>query len=110
MLKPATKRFADNSNLSRFVFEYCCDCCGKALPPIVILPQDDIRKKLSLSSSPQEERAILYAAEHNRAFEHANNEILHKLNRCQVCGELVCEDCVEQSGSRCRRCAAEHRK
>lgn len=110
MLKPVTKRYADDSSLSRFVFEFYCDCCGHALPPIVILPRIPFKQKPRLSPEEREARAILYAHDHSLAYERANNEIRHELNRCEVCGELVCEDCtvygaLTSGGICCRRCA-----
>ena len=110
MLKSVTKRFADNSSLGRFEFEFYCDCCGKPLPPIVIQPQNRFKKKLWLSRDEREARAIIYANDHSKAYERANNEVRHELNRCEICGEMVCEECtvygaLESGGVCCKRCA-----
>lgn len=110
MLRPVTKRFADNSSLSRFAFEFYCDCCAKPLPTIVIKTNTRFKKKLWLSHDEREARAIIYADEHNKAYERANNEIRHELNRCETCGEMVCEECtvygvLESGGVCCKRCA-----
>jgi len=110
VLKAVTKRFADNSTLTRFEFEFCCDCCEKPLPPVVIEPQFRFKKKLWLTRDEREARAIIYANDHSRAYERANNEIRHELNRCETCGEMVCEDCtvygsLEGGGICCKRCA-----
>ena len=111
MLKPVTKRFADNSTLTRFDFSFYCDCCGKELPPVVITSQFGFRKKLFLSREEREARAIIYANDHRKAYERANNEARHELNRCEKCGELVCEECtvygaLESGGVCCKRCAS----
>lgn len=79
MLRSVTKRFADNSTLDRFEFEFYCDCCGKPLPPIVIKPQTRFKKKLWLSRDEREARAIIYANDHSRAYERANNEVRHEV-------------------------------
>lgn len=110
MLRPVTKRFADNSTLSRFEFEFYCDCCEKALPPVVIKPQTRFKKKLWLSSDERQARAIIYADDHSKAYERANIEARHELNRCEICGEMVCEDCcvygvLDNGGICCKRCA-----
>ena len=110
MLRSVTKRFADNSSLGRFEFEFYCDCCGKPLPPIVIQPQNRFKKKLWLSRDEREARAIIYANDHSKAYERANNEVRHELNRCEVCREMVCEECtvygaLESGGVCCKRCA-----
>ena len=94
MLKPVTKRFTDSSTLTRFEFEFYCDCCTRALPPVVILPRSGFRRKLFMSRDEREARAIIYANDHSLAYERANNEARHELNRCEVCGELVCEECT----------------
>jgi len=110
VLKSVTKHFTDNSTLNRFEFEFYCDCCGKALPPVIIKPQRTFKKKLWLSEDEREARAIIYAHDHNVAYERANNEIRHELNRCEICGELICEECtvygvLENGGVCCKRCA-----
>lgn len=110
MLRSVTKRFADNSTLDRFEFEFYCDCCGKPLPPIVIKPQTRFKRKIWLSRDEREARAIIYANDHSRAYERANNEVRHELDRCEVCGEMVCGACtvygaLESGGVCCKRCA-----
>ena len=110
MLKPVTKHFADNSTLTSFSFEFYCDCCGLPLPPVVIKPQTRFKKKLWLSRDEREARAIIYADDHKKAYERANNEVRHELNRCEVCGDMVCESCtvygaLENGGVCCRQCA-----
>jgi len=96
--------------MNRFEFEFYCDCCGKPLPPVVLTPKYQFKKKLWLSRDQREARAIIYANDHSKAYERANNEIRHELNRCEVCGELVCEECtvydaLKNGGVCCKRCA-----
>ena len=114
MLKPVTKQFADNSTLTRFDFQFYCDCCGKPLPAIVIEPRFRFGKKLWLSRDEREARAIIYANDHMLAYERANNEARHELNRCEICGEMACEDCtvygvLKSGGVCCNRCAEERK-
>lgn len=109
MLKSVTKRFVDNSTLTRFDFEFYCDCCGKPLQAIVIEPRFRFRKKLWITRDEREARAIIYANDHSMAYERANMEVRHELNRCEVCSEMVCEDCtvygaLESGGVCCNRC------
>ena len=110
MLKSVTKRFADNSTMTCFDFEFYCDCCGKPLPSIVIRPQAQFKKKLWLTRTEREARTIIYANDHSKAYERANNEVRHELNRWEVCGEMVCEECtvygaLDNGGVCCKRCA-----
>ena len=56
---------------------------------------------------------IIYANEHRAAYERANNEVRLNLNRCTVCGDMVCEDCSvysEKLGGDvcCKKCAEKH--
>ena len=104
MLKPVTKRFTDNSTLTRFEFTFYCDCCSKALPSVVIKPQFEFRKKLFLSRDEREARAIIYANDHSKAYERANNEARHELNRCEKCGELLPRPSVIDRKTGVRRC------
>jgi len=94
VLKPVTKRYQDMSTMKQFEFVFYCDCCGKALSTTVIGYDSGFRKKFFLTSDEREARAIIYADNHGKAYERANNEVLHELNRCEKCGDMVCEDCT----------------
>ena len=94
MLDPITKRYEDASNMKQFEFIFFCDCCGKAMPSTVLQFRSRFRQKLFLTSDEREARAIIYADHHGKAYERANNEVRHELNRCEICGDMVCEDCT----------------
>ena len=66
-----------------------------------------------LTNDEKEARAIIYASEHGKAYERANNEVRLNLNRCEICGDMVCEDCSVYSeelsgGVCCKKCAVMH--
>jgi len=110
MLDPITKRYEDASDMKRFEFVFFCDCCGRAIPSTALDFHSGFRRKLSLTAEEREARAIIYADHHSKAYERANNEVLHELNRCERCGDMVCEDCTvynetDDGGVICRKCS-----
>ncbi len=112
MLDPITKRYEDASDMKRFEFVFFCDCCGRAIPSTALDFHSGFRRKLFLTAEEREARAIIYADHHSKAYERANNEVLHELNRCERCGDMVCEDCTvynetDDGGVICRKCRTE---
>ena len=93
MLKPITKKFSDKSTLKQFEFVFYCDCCKKSIPTTTYKYDNMFENKTFLSDDEREARAIIYASEHNKAYERANNEVRLELNKCEICGNMVCEDC-----------------
>ena len=74
MLKSVTKRFADNSTMKQFEFEFFCDCCGKPIKTDIIEFISGFRDKSFLTNDEREARAIIYANDHGKAYERANLE------------------------------------
>lgn len=110
MLKSVTKRFADKSTIKQFEFEFFCDCCGKSIKTDVIEFISGFRDKSFLSNDEREARAIIYANDHGKAYERANIEARLELNKCEICGNMVCEDCTVygenlNGGFCCKDCA-----
>ena len=93
MLSPITKKYTDESTMKQFRFTFYCDCCGKAVPTQAYEFNSAFAQKTFLSNDEKEARAIIYAHEHGAAYERANNEVRLNLNRCEVCGNMICEDC-----------------
>lgn len=109
MLKPVTKRYRDDSTMKQLRFTFYCDCCGKPIPTAPMDFENGFSKKVFLTDEEREVRAILYADDHRYAYERANNEARLELNRCEICGEVVCEDCTVYEGAEnvavcCRTC------
>ena len=110
MLSPITKKYTDESTMKQFKFTFHCDCCGKAIPAQVYDFNSAFAQKTFLSNDEKEARAIIYANEHREAYERANNEVRLNLNRCAVCGDMVCENCSVYSEKHggdiyCKKCA-----
>ena len=109
MLKPVTKDFSDYSTLEKFEFEFYCDCCKKAVKTSVIEFVSGFKRKRFLNGDMKKARDIIYAADHDSAFERANIEAMYELNRCEICGAMVCEDCTVygknlNGGVCCKKC------
>ena len=107
MLKPITKQFSDKSTMEQFEFVFYCDCCGKPITTTIHKYDDRFEKKTFLSESEREARAIIYADEHAKAYERANNEARLEFNNCEVCGLMLCEDCSfynQDGGIVCKSC------
>ena len=109
MLKAVTKRFADKSTIKQFEFEFYCDCCGKPIKTEVQEFVSGLKYKKFLSNDEREARAIIYANDHGKAYERANNEVRLELNKCEICGNMVCEDCTVygenlNGGFCCKKC------
>lgn len=108
MLKSVTKNYKDKSTMEKFEFVFHCDCCGIELSTTVYKYEDKFPKKLFMSNSEKEARQIMYATEHEKAYERANNEVVKKLNKCSVCGEMVCDCCIvispEDGKEICKKC------
>ena len=109
MLSPITKKYTDDSSMKQFKFTFYCDCCGKPIFTQVYDFNSAFVQKSFLSNDEKEARAIIYANEHREAYERANNEVRLNLNRCEICGEMICEDCSVYSdelrgGVCCMKC------
>ncbi|MBQ7399885.1 MAG: hypothetical protein IJW06_05460 [Clostridia bacterium] len=109
MLSPITKKYTDDSSMKQFKFTFYCDCCGKPIFTKVYDFNSAFAQKTFLSNDEKEARAIIYANEHREAYERANNEVRLNLNRCEICGDMICEDCSVYSdklggGVCCKKC------
>jgi len=112
LLSPITKKYTDESSMKQFKFTFYCDCCGKAIPTRIYDFQSGFQAKTFLSNDEKEARAIIYASEHGKAYERANNEVRLNLNRCEICGDMICEYCsvyMHELGGDicCSKCAKE---
>lgn len=107
MLPSITKRFCDRSTDSEFAFSFFCDSCGTAWEseryPF------SLRETPPLSEAEQKAHKILWAAEHNAAYERANNEAILHFNRCPRCGRRVCDNCFAALDDVCKTCRNENK-
>ena len=107
MLKPITKKYVDKSNMEQFEFVFYCDCCNKPTTTTIHKYDNRFEKKKNLSESEREARAIIYADEHTKAYERANNEARLDFNNCEICQIMLCEDCsyyLDDGRISCKSC------
>ena len=108
MLNSVTKKFTDRSTIKKFIFEFYCDCCSS---PLQMMEYDFIsgfKEKVFLTNDEREARAIIYASDHKKAYERANQEARFLLHKCEKCGNMICEDCTvfDADGSViCKQCS-----
>lgn len=102
MLPSVTKKFLDHSTDDSFAFSFFCDVCGGEWK------SDEYEFSMSNTSaaSDAEKRArdIIWASEHQAAYERANNEALLQFNKCPSCGMRVCDFCFFAFDDVCKNC------
>lgn len=108
MLASITKKYCDHSTDKDFAFSFFCDYCGDEWKSEVYA--------FSLCDSPAETEAekraheILWKAEHDAAYERANNEAILHFNKCQSCGDRVCDNCFCIFEDVCLHCSPSEEK
>ncbi len=135
MLKSFTRNYEDNSTDAGFQFTYYCDVCndgykssfiqsetykrGKGLRGLTqgaaILGRLVGGKLGDLGYSVEHGGNILserfdgmspeWQKEHEKAFEHAQNEAQAHFHRCHACHRYVCDACFNEDEGLCTDCA-----
>lgn len=108
MLNAVTKKFTDKSTIKKFIFEFYCDCCASPVREIEYDFISGFKDKVFLTSDEREARAIIYASDHKKAYERANIEVRFLLEKCEKCGDMVCDECVVYDADGkvlCKKCA-----
>lgn len=102
MLPAVTKKYDDRSTDRFFQFVFHCDKCGEAWEseryPF------SMRDATTKSKGEKNARVILWKAEHDAAYERANNEALLQFNKCPKCGLRVCDSCFSEFEVSCLSC------
>jgi len=110
MVKSITEKSIDHSNSWRFSFSFFCDKCGKEWKS----PDQEFTGMGSTAVENGEAQQLLWAHEHQLAYEAANIDARTYFNLCPVCGKRVCDDCfdIEESehGGICNDCAKKQEK
>jgi hypothetical protein len=101
MSKPLTKRSTDYSGTDSFSFGFFCDICGNEWKSPTVLFETD-----GMTIEHEEARTLLWAKEHNAAFEQSNVEARINFNKCPICGKWVCDSCFVEKKEidMCREC------
>lgn len=106
MTNIAAHNYIDESTTEEFRFIFRCDCCGKVILNFSSKNENCYKTKLF---SSQKDKEKMWIKGHDEALMKAKQLALEQLNRCEVCGKLICDDCVEESdelngGLRCKKC------
>ncbi len=135
MLKSFTRNYEDNSTEAGFQFTFYCDNCrdgykssfiesetykkGKGLRGLAqgaSILGNLVGGQLSsigygasragdVLSERFEGRSPEWQKEHERAFEHAQNEAQQHFHRCHSCAQYVCDACYNEDEGLCVDCA-----
>lgn len=87
------RKYADESTTEEYKFLIYCEHCGKQVLEYADSPEVSYKPKLFMDASKRRAKELLWLTGHKKAFEEASDKALQKLNRCEVCGRLVCNDC-----------------
>lgn len=105
MLPSITKKYCDHSTEKYFAFSFFCEVCGGEwkseyypFSMADVFPRDNSEVKA---------HEIIWAAEHEAAYERANNEAIFHFGKCPKCGKRVCDNCFSVFEDVCVSCKKE---
>jgi len=105
MVKPLTEKTIDHSDGKHFSFSFFCDKCGKEWKS----PVQDFTGMGNTGIENEEALRLLWAHEHQLAYETANYDARGYFSKCPICGKRVCDDCFDieekEHGGVCRECS-----
>ncbi len=101
--------FEDQSTTEVFKFIIRCEQCGKVVKTYQSTSSACYKHKFFQSPSERKAKELLWLKGHEEALESATTEAFRELNRCEICGAFVCNDCSETTdeldgGVACKRC------
>lgn len=88
------RRMEDESTTEQFKFTVCCDRCGKTVKTSISTTEACYRPRLFMDAAARRAKELLWLDAHREAKENAARDALQELNRCEVCGALVCNACT----------------
>ena len=135
MMKAFTRNYHDNSTEGGFEFTFYCDVCNDGYKSSFLESSSYGKGKFlrgigagagiigslaggrghnlgwaaergsGVLSERFENRSPEWLKEHERAFEHAQNEAKQHFHRCHNCNLYVCDSCFNEDAGLCTRCA-----
>lgn len=102
MLPSITKKYCDHSTDSFFAFSFFCDNCGGEWKSETY--PFSMADTPTGSEAKTQARTIIWMAEHDAAYERANNEALFHFNKCPKCKSRVCDNCFCAFDDVCIKC------
>lgn len=89
------RRYDDESTTELFKFVFYCEHCGKIVSTYESTSNACYTPKLFENPAKRRAQELLWLNDHKAAFVTASKEALKKLNRCENCGSLVCDNCSD---------------
>jgi hypothetical protein len=135
MLKSFTRNYADNSTEAGFEFTFFCDICNDGYKSSFVQSESYGKGKLlrglgsgasilgdlvggragnlgwgadrasGVISERFDGRSPQWLKEHERAFEHSQNEARQHFHKCPNCNSYVCDACWNEVEGLCTNCA-----
>ena len=135
MLKSFTRNFHDNSTEAGFEFTFFCDICNDGYKSSFVKSETYGKGKLlkglgagasiigslaggrghnvgygadratDVLAERFDGRSPDWLKEHERAFEHAQNEAKEHFHRCPGCTQYVCDSCWNEDTGLCTKCS-----
>lgn len=93
-LPALTKRFTDESTEQEFLFTFYCEHCGAGYQSPSI-PFSGAATADGFQSFTVAQK-LIWSAEHDDAYERANQRALSVFTPCASCGKQICEDCQDE--------------
>jgi hypothetical protein len=135
MLQAFTRNYHDESTEAGFQFTFYCDVCNDGFKSSFVQSDTYKKKGLlrgigqgasiagsllggrmssigyagdrasSVMSDRYAGRSPEWMKEHEKAFEHCQNEVKKLFHRCPNCNSYVCDQCWNEDATLCTRCA-----
>ena len=135
MLQAFTRNYNDNSTDAGFQFTFYCDVCNDGYKSNFIQSETynkggllrgagqaagllggllggrassvghSAERGVDILSGRFDGKSPEWQKEHERAFEHAQNEVKQHFHRCPNCNKYVCDQCWNEDDGMCTRCA-----
>jgi len=107
---PLTKHTTNHSDWNTFKFSFFCDHCDKEwVSPLFLFTSGGFTV-----IEHEETKALIWAYEHQKAFEQANLEAQFFFNYCSECNKWVCDNCFDAEWSDnhglCKECSEKKKK
>ena len=93
-LPALTRRFTDESTEREFKFTFYCEHCGTGYQSPAI-PFSGAATAGSFENFTRSQK-LIWSAEHEDAYERANQRAQAIFTPCTGCGKLICEDCADE--------------
>lgn len=93
-LPALTEKCTDESTEREFRFTFYCECCGTGFqtPALPFSGADGVGGFHTFTTA----QTLIWQAEHEDAYERANQQAMFYFQPCMGCGKKICEDCTDE--------------